>query len=129
VIHTKINAALSAKLATLNIPTQYENAPFTPTAGVTYLRETYLPAATLAVALAQTDDYSGIYQVMVMAPKDGGKGAGLNTAQTVMAAFPRGLRMLREGHNIAIQQVSQRPALLIGDRWAVVVEVTFRAFK
>ena len=128
-IHTKINAALSAKLATLNIPTQFENAPFTPQAGVVYLREAYLPASTIALGLSQTDDYSGIYQVMVMAPKDGGKGAGLNTAQTVMAAFPRGLRMVREGQNIAIQQVSQRPAILIGDRWAVVVEVTFRAFR
>ena len=120
-------AALAARLATLAIPTQYENAPFVPLAGQTYLAEAFLPAERQAVGLAKTDAIVGVYQVAVMAPKDGTKGPGYTTAKLVSALFPRGLRIARDGVTVTIMQCSQAPAMTMGDRWMVPVSVEFRA--
>lgn len=127
-IHRKIAAALADKLSTLALPTQYENSKFSPVAGQVYIAEKFLPGDTLAVGLAQTDDYGGIYQVTIMAPKDGGKGAALGTAQSVGNAFPRGLRMIREGVQVTILQTSQGPSFDVGDRYAIPVSVRWRAY-
>ena len=122
-----VAAALAARLATLAIPTQYENAPFTPTAGQTYLAEAFLPAERQAVGLAKTDAIVGVYQVSVMAPKDGTKGPGYTAAKLVSALFPRGLRIDRDGVTVTILQSSQAPAMPMGDRWMVPVSMEFRA--
>lgn len=122
-----VAAALAARLATLGIPTQYENAAFVPIAGQTYLAESFLPAERQAVGLSQTDAIVGVYQVSVMAPKDGTKGPGYTTAKLVSALFPRGLRIVRDGVTVTVMQSSQAPAISMADRWMVPVSVEFRA--
>jgi hypothetical protein len=123
-----VAAALASRLATLSLPTEYENSPFTPVAGQTYLKESFLVGDRIAVGLAQTDAIVGVYQVLVMAPRDGTKGPGMMTAKLVEAAFQRGLRLVREGITVAIMQTSQGAAMMAGDRWAVPVRVEFRAY-
>lgn len=123
-----VAAALAARLSTLGIPTQYENAPFTPTAGQTYLAEAFLPAERQAVGLAKTDAIVGIYQVSVMAPKDGTKGPGYTAAKLVSALFPRGLRIERDGVTVTVMQVSQTSPMPMADRWMVPVRVEFKAY-
>lgn len=125
-----VAAALATRLATLGLPTQWENSQFTPTANQTYLVEAFLPAATVAVGIASTssDELLGIYQVMVMSPRGATKGPGIAAAEQVLAAFPRGLRITRNGVTVTIQRSYLGPALMQNDRWAIPVSIDYRAF-
>jgi hypothetical protein len=128
-IHQTIAAALASRLSLLNLPTQYENSAFTPVAGVVYLSEAILPSTTLAVGLANTaaDEYSGIYQVTVHAPKGGSKGPGMAAAKSIQDQFQRGLELVRDGIKVTVLRCSQAPALTDGDRWLIPVSVDYRA--
>lgn len=127
--HVKINTALALRLKALNLPTAYENAPFTPTNGVMYLRENHLPVPTLTPALESDgfEDYAGIYQVSVMAPAGEYKKKGMDTADQVRAHFARGLVLVESGVKVKIENASVGPALTSGDRFMVPVSVRYRA--
>lgn len=126
----KIGAALSTKLATLSLPTAWENSRFTPTAGQVYLAESLIAGNTIAVGIAaqSSDEYGGIYQVLVYAPADAGKGIARSTADTVAAAFVRGDRLVYQGVTVTIQSTSQGAGFMSGDRFVVPVSVSYRAF-
>lgn len=125
-----IAAALATQLDTLNLPTQWENLPFTPTAGVTYVAEALLSGPTLSVGVsgASSDEFGGIYQVLVYAPLGGTKGEGLAVAKSVIDAFPKALKLTYDGLTVTILRTSQGTAFITGDRWAIPVSVTYRAF-
>ena len=125
-----IAAALATQLNTLDLPTQWENAPFTPTAGVVYVAEALLTGPTLSVGVGSTssNEFGGIYQVTVYAPLGGTKGAGLAVAQDVADAFTKGLKLTYDGLTVIILRTSLAPAFPSGDRWAIPVSVTYRAF-
>lgn len=126
----KIAAALATRLNTLSLPTQWENTPFTPTAGQVYVSEALLTGPTLSVGVANSssNEFGGIYQVTVYAPLGGTKGAGLDVAQDVADAFTKGLKLTYGGLTVTILRTSQAPAFPSGDRWAIPVSVTYRAF-
>lgn len=125
-----IAAALATQLNTVDLPTQWENAPFTPPAGEVYLAETLLPGPTLSVGVSGTssNEFGGIYQVTVYAPLGGTKGAGLGAAQAVAEAFPKALQLTYDGITVIVLRTSQAPAFASGDRWAIPISVTYRAF-
>lgn len=127
---TKIGAALSSKLATLNLPTAWENSRFKPTAGQVYLAESLIAGNTIAVGIAAqaSDEFGGVYQVLVYAPADTSKGIARSTADAVAAAFVRGDRLVYEGVTVTIQSTSQGAGFMSGDRFAVPVSVSYRAF-
>lgn len=127
-IEQKISAALATRLATLNLPTQYENSQFNPVAGITYLKEDLLPANNTSTTLNQSTMHSGIYQVSVYAPKDANKGKGYATAKQVLDLFTRGLRLTYQDLSITIMSASQTPAFISGDRWVVPISIFYRAF-
>lgn len=126
----KIGAALSTKLATLNLPTAWENSRFKPTAGQVYLAESLIAGDTIAVgfAIQAADEYGGIYQVLVYAPADAGKGIARSTADTVAAAFVRGDRLAYEGVTVTIQSTTQGAGFMSGDRFVVPVSISYRSF-
>ncbi len=125
-----IFSALSTRLATLNLPTQWENSQFVPTANQTYLAEAFLPAATVPVGIASTaaQELFGIYQVMVMSPKGGTKGPAKVATGQVLAAFPRGLRLTYSGVTVTIMRSYLGPSIMQGDRYATPVSIDYRAF-
>ena len=127
---TKIGAALSTQLATLKLPTAWENVPFKPTSGQAYLAESLIAGNTIPVGFANqaSDEFGGIYQVLVYSPSDVGKGVGRATADTVAAAFVRGQRITYGGVTVTILSTSQSAAFMSGERWVVPVSITYRAF-
>lgn len=129
--NAKIAAALATQLDTLNLPTHWENSNFTPPAGQVYLSESLLQGTTIPIGIAagSSDELGGIYQVLVYAPMDAGKGAGRTTADTVAAAFQRGARLVYDGYTVTIQNVSQAAAFQSGDRWVIPVSIAYRAFS
>lgn len=67
----------------------YQNAPFTPNAGETYLRSYLLPAQTTAEDLAGAlRTYRGVFQVSVVRPPNGGSGPALSIAAELNNLFP-----------------------------------------
>jgi homoserine kinase len=127
---TKIGAALSTQLATLGLPTAWENSRFKPTAGQVYLAESLIAGNTIAVGFANqaSDEYGGIYQVLIYSPIDVSKGIGRSTADIVAAAFVRGDRLVYDDVTVTILSTSQAAAFMSGDRWVIPVSVTYRAF-
>lgn len=127
--HSKINTALALRLKALNLPTAYENAPFTPTNGELYLRENHLPVPPLTPTLESDgfQDNAGIYQVSVMAPAGEYKKKGFDTAEQVRAHFVRGLVLTESGVKVKIERASVGPALTVGDRFMIPVSVQYRS--
>ena len=130
-INSKISAALASKLNTLALPTHWENAKFTPTNGQIYLSESLLSGDTnpVGVSSAASDEFGGVYQVLVYAPLDTNKGQARATADTVAAAFQRGDRLTYAGITVTIQRTTQNPAFISGNRFVIPVSVTYRAFS
>jgi hypothetical protein len=128
--NSKIAAALATKLNTLNLPTHWENSSFTPVAGQIYVSESLLQGTTIPIGIAtgSSDELGGIYQVLVYAPMDAGKGAGRAVADTVTAAFQRGTRLTYQSVTVTIQSVSQSAAFISGDRFVIPVSIAYRAF-
>lgn len=129
--NSKIAAALATKLNTLNLPTHWENSSFTPVAGQIYVSESLLQGSTIPIGIAtgSSDELGGIYQVLVYAPMDAGKGAGRAVADTVSAAFQRGARLTYQGVTVTIQSVSQSAAFISGDRFVIPVSIAYRSFS
>jgi hypothetical protein len=129
-INSKISAALATQLDTLDLPTHWENSKFTPVAGQIYLSESLLTGDTIpvGVASAASDEFGGVYQVLVYAPMDANKGPARSTADNVAAAFQRGDRLSYDGVTVTIQRTTQNPSFVSGDRWVIPVSVTYRAF-
>jgi hypothetical protein len=97
---TKIGAALSTQLATLNLPTAWENSRFKPTAGQVYLAEKLISGETIAMGFAsQASD-----------------------------AFVRGDRLVYQGVTVTIQSTSQAVGFMSGDRFVVPVSVSYRSY-
>ena len=129
-INSKISAALATQLNTLELPTHWENAKFIPPAGDIYLSETLLSGDTIPVGIANaaSDEFGGVYQVLVYAPADANKGPARLVADDVAAAFQRGDRLVYDGVTVTIQRTTQNPAFMSGDRFVIPVSITYRAF-
>lgn len=105
----------------------YVNIPYTPTQGVVYLRENFLPAQIYPVGLEDTshDEYSGIYQITIYAPENAGVNASYDAVDTIRTYFYRGLKF---DDFIRIEKVYDVPPLIY-DTWiATPVRIEYRGF-
>jgi hypothetical protein len=94
------------------------------------LSETLLSGDTIPVGIANaaSDEFGGVYQVLVYAPADANKGPARLVADDVAAAFQRGDRLVYDGVTVTIQRTTQNPAFMSGDRFVIPVSITYRAF-
>ena len=124
-----IRAALATQLNTLGIPSAWENDKFKPTAGQVYLDEKLLPNQTLSVGISSnsSDNFGGIYQVLVYAPAGGGKGPAVAAAEQVVGAFPKGASLTYSGVTVRVLRASQNPSLIDGERYVIPVSINYRA--
>lgn len=129
--NASIRAALATRLNTLDLPTAWENSNFTPPANAVYVAEALLPNETLSVGVssASSDNFGGIYQVLVYAPAGAGKGAAVEMAEQIVGAFPKGASLTYSGTTVRILRASQAPALMSGDRYAIPVSIVYRALS
>lgn len=130
--HVKISNALSTHLQALPSapPIAAENSGFTPKENQSYLAEHYMPAGTTGVGIAITDslDYTGIYQIDVRTPLDEFKAEGNALADSVASHFKRGTVMTYETQDVVVQAVSRAQGRPDGAWWFIPVSVTWRAF-
>ena len=130
--HRKISAALSSRLNTLTDapPIAFENVPFTPVDGTTWLRESYLPAnsATVGLEPSGSTDFVGVYQISIYTPLDDSKFGAHQLIDDITAHFARGTMLVFEGQSVVVEQVNVAQGLASGGWWLMPVSVNWRAF-
>jgi len=130
--HRKISAALSSRLNTLTNapPIAFENVPFTPVDGTTWLRESYLPAnsATVGLEPSGSTDFVGVYQISIYTPLDDSKFGAHQLIDDITAHFARGTMLVFEGQAVVVEQVNVSQGLASGSWWLMPVSVNWRAF-
>jgi len=130
--HRKISAALSSRLNTLTDapPIAFENVPFTPVDGTTWLRESYLPAnsATVGLEPSGSTDFVGVYQISIYIPLDDSKFGAHQLIDDITAHFARGTMLVFEGQAVVVEQVNVSQGLASGGWWLMPVSVNWRAF-
>lgn len=100
-IEAKLAAWASARVPALAIA--WENVPFQPAAGATYLRGFLLPAVTTSPDLAGAlRTWRGVYQVNVVAPINVGPGLADGIAAELEAVFPLNQRTVGSGLTLQI---------------------------
>lgn len=108
----------------------WENVPFDPPAGV-YLRAFLLPAPTLSQTLDGAHrQYTGVFQVSIIAPRNGGPGVAEGIASELDTLFPNNLRLTIANPAFAVQIIS--PMSIAGaiqepDRYTLPVSCQYRA--
>lgn len=107
----------------------YENAPFTPTTGETYLRANMLPAPTQSDDLLGTHrGYLGVFQVSVVRPINVGPGLALDIAAELDTLFPVNGRYTSGAVTVqVISPPSAAPAFQAENEYIVPVSFQYRA--
>ena len=130
--HRKISAALSTRLNSLPSapPIAFENAKYTPVEGTTWLRESYLPAASSTIGMEPggSTDFTGVYQVSIYTPLDDYKLESHQLIDSITAHFARGTMLVFEGQAVVVEQVNVSQGLASGSWWLMPVSVNWRAF-
>jgi len=90
-IHNNIRASLESHLSnTANLPSiAYENVPFEPTTGTSFLKVQYLPTVTRPAVRGLNPQlrYQGIFSVTVFAPEGKGPATADDFTNKVIDAF------------------------------------------
>ena len=130
--HRKISAALSTRLNSMPSapPIAFENAKYTPVEGTTWLRESYLPAASSTIGMEPggSTDFTGVYQVSIYTPLDDYKLESHQLIDSITAHFARGTMLVFEGQAVVVEQVNVSQGLASGSWWLMPVSVNWRAF-
>lgn len=107
----------------------YQNAPFTPVTGETYLKAILLPADTSSDDLAGAlRTYRGVFQVSVVAPISTGPGAAETIADELAVLFVHNARLTASGFTVQqITPATQAAALPDDSTYTVPVSFQYRA--
>lgn len=107
----KVRAIYEGRLATWAaaqspaLRVQYENVPFVPIDGETYIRAFQFPAETGSETLDGAHRaYTGVFQASIVAPINVGSGAANTLADSLAAYFVHDARLTSAG--FTVQQVS-----------------------
>jgi hypothetical protein len=143
-VEVAIEAALLKRAtdfaAAESLPIALPNVAFTPPANTPtakYLRATFLPADSFAtgISLNAHNQHYGLLQIDVFYGQGGPSGAGGGEiapgriASAVIAHFPRGLRLTRDGFRVEVSDVPRRGALIPDAPWVMIpVRIPYRTF-
>lgn len=106
----------------------WENAPFTPTVGETFLRAFIVPAETDSQDLAGAHRvYTGLFQVSIIGEAGKGAKAVEEIAQELESLFPLNLRIPVTGGNVLVYTpISEGPAMPDGGTYTLPVWCRYR---
>jgi hypothetical protein len=121
------HVALAGALSALGYATAWENTPYQPTPGTSWVRETFAPDRKVAAALG-TDAYNritGVYLVGVFSPAGAGWKAAGDIAAAVLAAYKRGATLTAGGTTVRILRSYRAAGRSEPDWYHVPVTVEF----
>lgn len=129
-----IRAILEGRLSTWAaarspaLPVAWENVPYAPTQGATYLRAYVLPADTIDETLAGGHRaYRGVFQVSIVCPIGTGPGVAAGIADELNTQFPVNGRYTSGAITVqVITPASAAPALQDESTFIVPVSIGYR---
>lgn len=105
--------------------TAFPNAQFTkPSPSTAWAALFVIPATTGELSLSESDEMSGVFQIDLNYPLNGGAGAAQAKADEIRSHFKRGLRV----QNVILGTVSALPLGPVDGWYRVSVSVNYRAF-
>ena len=127
---SSIRAAFVTKLQTFTgLPSvAWENVPFTPVTGITYIQPFLLPGEPFQAEIGTNgaNRHSGVYQISIFAPTGGGMAATNTLAGSLCDHFKRGTSLTYGGVTVTVQKAYPSPAMQETDRVHIPVTVIFR---
>ena len=127
-VFNDIQAALDTQLSTItDVAIAYPNIPYTPSAGTSYLRASFIPADTAQASLGSSgkDETNGVYQVDVVVPRGSGRPS---LVDTVADAFKRGTTLTYNSRTLRVRSVSIGSAILDDEWYFVPVSIDFQIY-
>lgn len=124
---TRLKNWAAARVPALRI--HYEDTAFTPNANETYLRCFTLPARTGSEDLEGIHRiYTGIWQVSIVKPANGGAGAASGIAEELAALFPQNLQLTSGSFMVAVRQpMGPGPLIIDATTSTMPVSCNYRA--
>lgn len=126
-LETRLNTWAAAQSPA--VPVAWQNASYTPTTGVRYVRATILPAETQNPIYGQMHRrLIGIFQVDVMAPTGTGMAASEALAESLCAEFRRGTTLTQDGLTVVMDFSPSIGTAQPEDGWVFLpVSIRYRA--
>lgn len=124
---TRLKTWAAARVPALRI--HYEDTAFTPNANETYLRCFTLPARTGSDDLEGIHRiYTGIWQVSIVKPANGGAGAASGIEEELAALFPQNLQLTSGSFMVAVRQpMGPGPLIIDATTSTMPVSCNYRA--
>lgn len=127
----KIDQAFITAWKTTNsefgLPTAYENKHYKPTQDAAYAEIFMLPNDSEALSLADSDETSGIFRVILRYPVGKGAFAAKNKAQEIINAFPIGTGVPYSGQSAIITKTSRQKGVNEDGWYKIVVSIQYFA--
>jgi len=130
-----INTALSVRLKQIQVadlpPIAWENAPYTPIENTLYLQENFIPNIKNQVGLenSSTDDYEGIYQVLVRDTRGARRFNAQEQARLVAEHYPRGAEYTHNSVVVKIVRAQIAQGISDENTYNVPVSVYWRSLS
>ena len=110
------------------LPVDYENMPYTPVSGTAFAELIHLPNPIDSLTLADMNETSGLFRVILRYPVDSGAITAKAKAEEIMAHYPIGSSVAYSGQSATIRSVD-RQAGVVEDAWyTLVVSIRYISF-
>lgn len=119
-LEVALNTAAGA-LSPAAVPVHWPNVPFDPAVGTSYLEPLSLPVPNEMESLGRTGTtrHTGIYQIGIWVPADGGLGLARSIAQQLINAFQPGTALSAGSGLVHVLSASLGVVPPITGPWAV----------
>ena len=128
-----IRAALETQLANVtDVPSiAYENVPFSPTTGQSYLEVRYVPVTRRPAVrgLNPQQRYDGIFAINCYAPEGNGPAAADTLAKNVMEAFEATTKLTHNSKTVYIDYAERQLAFVDSPWYVVPVTIAWYAYN
>ncbi len=126
-LEARLKAWAAARTPVLRIA--YQNVPFTPNNGETYLRAFLMPAGTDSNDLAGAHRlYTGLFQITIVTPVGNGPFGAETIADELASLYPLNERLVRDGITALIMTpVEPGPELTEDTAFALPVSFQYRS--
>lgn len=128
-----IRAALESKLSDIpSVPSiAYENVPFSPTTGQSYLEVSYIPVTRRPSVrgLNPQQRYDGIFSINCYVSEGDGPAAADTLAKNVMETYEATTKLTHNGQTVSIDYVERSQGFQDSPFYLVTVTVAWYAYN
>ena len=114
--------------AAFGLPIAHDNLPYVPVAGTAYAELLMLPNSIEAQSLADLNETSGIFRVILRYPVNVGSIGAKTMADAIMAEFPIGSKVTYDNQSAQVTKVHRQPGYPEDGWFKLVITVRYLAF-